>query len=83
MEGRFEGCSVFSHGKINSCRLAIGYFGTKDFKVVGKVCDKKGRILNVDVVLNDTNFLLISFYNSNSEPDKLCTLSAQQKFLKK
>ena len=55
----------------------------KDFKVGSKACDQKGRILILDVVLNDTNFLLINFYNSNSEPDQICTLSILQKLLEK
>lgn len=48
---------LFSHGKINSYRVAISYFGTKDFKMATKACDQKGRILIIDIVLNDTNIL--------------------------
>ena len=40
-----------------------------------------GRILILNVVLNGTNFLLINFYNSNSEPDQVCTLSTLQELL--
>ena len=34
-KGNFKG-PLFPHGKTNSCGVAIGYFGTKDFKVVSK-----------------------------------------------
>ena len=30
----------FSHGKSNSCGVAIGYHGTEAFKVVNIACDK-------------------------------------------
>ena len=50
-------CHLLSHGKIDSYRVAISYFGTKDFKMVTIACDQKGRILIVDIVLNDTNIL--------------------------
>ena len=35
--------------------------------VFNTACDKNGRILILDADLNDTNVLLINFYNSNSE----------------
>ena len=81
MEKRFPLFFVFfwSHGKNSFLRVPTGYFGTKYFKKVRK----KGRILILYVVLNDTNFLLINLCNSNSEPDQLCTLSTLQKLLEK
>ena len=51
--------------------------------MVNTVCDKNGRILILDAELNDTNFLLISFYNSNSESEQLSTFSSLQKLLGK
>ena len=60
----FKGPLFFSHGKSNSCGVSIGYWERETFKVVNTVCDKNGRILILDAELNDTNFLLISFYNS-------------------
>ena len=62
----FRGPLFFSHGKSNSCGVAIGYCETEAFKLVNTACDKIGRILILDAELNDTNFLLISFYNSNT-----------------
>ena len=79
----FGGYLFFSHGKSNSCGVAIGYCGTEDFKVVNTACDKNGRILILDAELNDTNFLLINFYNSNTESEKLSTFSTLQKLLEK
>ena len=53
------------------------------WKVSNTACDKNGRILILDAELNDTNFLLINFYNSNTESEKLSTFSTLQKLLEK
>ena len=63
--------------------MTIGYWETGTFKVVNMVCDRNGRILILDAELNDTNFLLINFYNSNSESEQLSTFSSLQKLLGK
>ena len=67
----FGGYLFFSHGKSNSCGVAIGYCGTEDFKVVNTACDKNGRIQIIDAKLNGTNLLLINFYNCNTESEHL------------
>ena len=36
----FGGPLFFSHGKSNSCGVAIGYCGTEAFKMVNTACDK-------------------------------------------
>ena len=43
--------------------------------MVNTACGKNGQILILDAELNDTNSLLINFYNSNLESEKLSTLS--------
>ena len=73
----------FSHGKSNSCGVAIGYCGTEDLKVLNTVHDNNGRILILDAELNGTNFLLINFYNSNTESEQLSTFSTLEKPLEK
>ena len=79
----FKGPLFFSHGKSNSCGVSLGYWGTETFKVVNTACDKNGRILILDAELNDTNFLLINFYNSNSESEELSTFYSLRKLLVK
>ena len=54
--------------------MAISYCETEAFEVVNTTSDKNRRILILDAELNDTNFLLINFYNSNSESEQLPTL---------
>ena len=77
----FGGPLFFSHGKSDSCGVTIGYCGTEAFKVVNTACDKNGRILILDAELNGTNFLLINFYNYNTESEQVSTFSTLQKLL--
>ena len=51
--------------------------------VFNTACDRNGRILILDADLNDTNFLLINFYNSDSEFQQLSTFFSLQKLLGK
>ena len=73
----------FSHGKSNSCGVASGFCGIEAFKMVNTEWDKNGQILILDAELNGINFLLINFYNSNTESEQLSTLSTLQKLLEK
>ena len=73
----------FHTEKSSSCGVAIGYCGTEDYKVVNTARDKNGRILILDAELNGTNFSLINFYNSNTEPEQLFTFFTLQKVLEK
>ena len=52
--------------------MAISYCGTEN-----------GRILIFVAELNGTNFLLINFHNSNTEPEQLSTFSTLQKLFEK
>ena len=73
----------FSHRKSNHCGVTIQYCRTKGFKVVNTACNKNGRIQILDAELNSTKFLLINFYNSNTESEQLSTFSTLQKLLEK
>ena len=61
----------------------LEHCGTEAFKVVNTACNKNGRILILDAELNDTDFLLISFYYSDSESEQLPTFYTLQKLLEK
>ena len=63
--------------------MAIGYCGTEAFKVVNTACNKNGRVVILYLELNGKNFLLINFYNSNTESEQLSTFSTLQKLLEK
>ena len=83
MEDEFGGPLFLSHGKSNCCGVTIGYCGREDLKVVNTARDKNGWMLILDAELNGTNFLLINFYNSNTESEQLPTFFTLQKLLEK
>ena len=63
----FGGNTFFSHGKRNSCGVLISYIGTHNFVVNNQKTNNDGRILILDVTINDVNFVLINLYNANTE----------------
>ena len=71
---KFNGELFFSHGKTNSCGVAIGFYGSKTIEQRNKISDKSGRILLVEATVDDTIFVLINIYNANTESEQLETL---------
>ena len=76
MNDKFKGKLFFSHGQSNSCGVAIGFIGNASFKVSNKKQDESGRILILDVKVNDNDFLLINLRNANKESEQLNILSS-------
>ena len=56
--------------------MAIGLLGNMIFNVFNKTQDNDGRILILDVQVDDTDFLLINLYNANKECEQLNVLTA-------
>ena len=71
----FNGELFFSHGKTNSCGVAIGFYGSKTVEQTNKISDKSGRILLVETTIDAAVFVLINIYNANTELEQLETLS--------
>ena len=65
----FHGKVFFSQGKTNFCGVLIAYFGTENFTVKKKQTDHNGRILILDVSINDSEYILINLYNANTEKE--------------
>ena len=65
-----KGPIFFSHGKTNSCGVAIGYIGNNKVDVLDKKIDKNGRILILDVMVDEINFVLVNIYNPNTKRSK-------------
>ena len=65
---------IFSLGKTNSCGVAIGYVGNNKVAVLDKKNDKNGCILILDVMVDETNFVLVNIYNPNTETEQVKTL---------
>ena len=79
----FGGNTFFSHGKRNSCGVLISYIGTHNFVVNNQKTDNDGRILILDVTINDVNFVLINLYNANTETEQVSVLNNLSSLLEK
>ena len=66
----FNGQIHYSHGKSISCGVL---FGSITYTVRKKASDKHGRILIIEALIDDTEFILINLYNAYTENDKLTT----------
>ena len=71
----FHGKVFFSHGKINSCGVLIAYIGTEKFTVKKQQTDHSGRILILDVSINNSEYILINLYNAKTEKEQIEVLS--------
>ena len=52
----FHGKVFFSHGKTNSGGVLIAYIGTEIFAVKKQQTDHSGRVLILDVSINDSEY---------------------------
>ena len=70
----FKGEIFFSHGSASSCGFMIGYLGSKKFQLNKINKDDHDRILIVDANIDDQNFVLINFYDVNTESEQINTI---------
>ena len=68
-----KGPIIFSHGKINSCAVAIRYIEKKSTFWTKK--------LILDDMVNEINFVLVNIYNPNIETEQVTTLLGLGKML--
>ena len=57
--------------------------GTETFLVNKQETDKEGRILILDVSINDSEFILINLYNANTEKEQIDVLNNKFVLLEK
>ena len=69
----FKDKIYYSHGKTNSCGVLIAIYGNLNICVKNKVHDNDGRVLILDATINGSDYLLINFYNANTEREQLIT----------
>ena len=62
----FKGQLFFSHGKTNSCSVAVGFVGKRALNILNIKRDNLGRILVIKVKIDDSVFKLINIYNANT-----------------
>ena len=63
--------------------LVVSYFGKETFNVKKRETDKEGRILILDVSVNDSEYILINLYNANTEKEQINVFSNMFALLKK
>ena len=79
----FKGEVFYSRGKSNSCGVLICFIDSKNLFTRNKLSGNDGRILILDVDIDDGNFGLINFYNPDTEAEQLKTLSKLTEMLTK
>ena len=70
----FKGELFFSRRTTNSCVVMTGYIGSNEIKVNRIKNDNQGRILIADADINEEIFVLINFYNANTETEQIKTI---------
>ena len=73
----------YSHGKSNSCGALVCFIGSNRLFIRNKLSDNDGRILILDVDIDDENFVWINLYNPNTEAEQLKALSKLTEILTK
>ena len=76
-----NGNLYISHGKTNSCGVAIGYVGSKFFVLANQTADKNGRLLLIEAIVDGVKLVLINIYNCNTESQQFLTLTELHKIL--
>ena len=73
----------YSHVKSNSCGILICFIGSKKLFIKSKLSVNYGRILILDVDIDDKDLILINLYNPNTKVEQLKTLSKLTEILTK
>ena len=79
----FKGEVFYSHGKCNSCGVLTCFIDSRKPFIRDKLSDNDGRILILDVDIDDENFILINLYNPNTEAEQFKTFSKLTEMLTK
>ena len=74
MERRVEWANIFFEWEIQFVWCFYSFFGSKSVTITKEISDNNGCILVLQVKTDDENYLLVNFYNSNTEPEQLETL---------
>ena len=59
------------------------FFGSIIYTVMKKAFDKRGRILIIEALIEDAEFVLINLHNANTENDQLTTFFGTDTFVRK
>ena len=78
----FNGPVFYSHGTSQSCGVFIAYFGNLNFSVNKQVGDKNGRILTLDVNIDEIRYVPDNIYNANNKVEQVQVLSKLSELMK-
>ena len=72
----------YSHGTSQSCGVLIAFFGNLNFSVNKQVGDKNGRILFLDVNIDEIRYVLVNICNANTDNEQVQVLSELSELMK-
>ena len=75
MNEEFERQLFFSHDKTNSCVVAIDFVGIKALNILNIKRDNLGRVLVIEVKIDNFVFVLINICSANTESEQLHTIN--------
>ena len=70
-KSEWGGDLFFSHGDSNARGVVIGFSKNFDCKIEKVSSDNNGRILIIEMLKDGDNYLLVNFYNANTEADQI------------
>ena len=82
-KNEFSGPVFYSHGTSNSCGVLITFFGNNKKCVNSQLTDKYGGILILDVTKDGSEYILVNFYNANTESEQPQVLNNLSELMKK
>ena len=66
----------FSHGMSSSCGVLIAYFGSGMFTFKKQKTDKEGRVLIINVFINNSEYILINLHNAHTANEQIDVLKS-------
>ena len=82
-KNEFNGPVFYSHGTSNACGVLITFFGNNKKCVNSQLTDKHRWILILDVTKDGSEYILVNFYNANTESEQLKILNNLSELMKK
>ena len=72
-KGEFGVNLYFSHGKTKFIWSTNRFFWQENFYCEKQPCDENGQILILETLIDDSQFIFITFYNTNTESEQFQT----------
>ena len=83
MKDKLSSPVFYSHSTSNSCGVLITFFGKNKIYGNSQITDKRGPILILHIMIDGSEYILVSIYNANTESEHLKVLNNLSELLKK